>query len=352
MVARFRRNRPILWPAQAGLLPAREAIADFIASRDQGRARAIRPENLFICASTSEAYTWLFELLCDPGDAILVPKPGYPLFDYLASLASVVPRPYRLEYRHPRGWSIDLDSLAARLSSGRTRAIVLINPNNPTGSYVGPEERRAILELCSRHGVAIVADEVFFGFPVETEHRGSFVGEDTVLTFALDGLSKLLGLPQAKLGWIACSGPIADLAEATGRLEIIADSYLSTGTAIMRALPGLLEREGEFGETARARIKAGMAAARAALEGPQSPHRVLRCDGGWTALVESPRLAPEEELAAKLLRRARLWSQPGYFFDMEREAYFTVSLILPPDRLAEGLRRYRDCFDELLDLRC
>ncbi len=333
-------------PDPRGLRPAREAVAAFYESR--GRAPAgLDPERLFLCASTSEAYGWLFKLLCDPGDAVLVPRPGYPLFDYLAGLESVAARPYRLEYAHPRGWRVDLDSLEAAFGAGRVRALVLINPNNPTASYLREEERRAILELCARHGAAIVADEVFFGFPAEAGDRRSFLVEESVPTFVLDGLSKLLGLPQAKLGWIACSGPAGELAEAMGRLEIIADSYLSAGTPTMRALPSLLAREAEFGEAARARIAANLATARGLLEGGDSPHRVLRCEGGWTALVESPRLAPEEELAAGLLRDARLWSQPGYFFDMEREAYFTASLILPPERLAEGLARYRAYFEGL-----
>jgi alanine-synthesizing transaminase len=339
-------------PDPRGLLVAREALAGFYGGGGGGRSPAdLDPGRLFLCASTSEAYGWLFKLLCDPGDAVLVPRPGYPLFDYLAGLEAVEARPYRLEYRHPSGWRIDLDSLEAGLASGRAgaRAVVAINPNNPTGSYLTAEEGRAVVELCGRYGAALIADEVFFGFPVESASHASFLGEEGCLCFVLDGLSKLLGLPQAKLGWIACSGPPSELEEAMGRLEIIADSYLSAGAPIMGALPGLLAREPAFAAAIRARIAANLASLRAGLEGPASPHRVLRCEGGWTALIESPRLEAEEELAAGLLREEGLWAQPGYFFDMEREAFFTASLILRPEILLEGTRRYRRYFERILD---
>ena len=281
-----------------------------------------------------------------------MPKPGYPLFDYLAGLEAVEARPYRLEYVHPQGWRIDLDSLGAALKRGRARALVLINPNNPTGSYVRGDERRAILELCRDHGCAIIADEVFFGFPLEhpTGTGGgpvSFAGEETCLCFALDGLSKRLGMPQAKLGWIAASGPRRLLDEARGRLEIIADAYLSAGTPIMNALPSLLAESEIFARPCRERLTANLASLRRILEGPDSPHRVLRCEGGWTAIVESPRILSEEELALGLLREKGLWSYPGYFFDMEREAFFTAGLILPPEFLEKGARAYMEYFDDL-----
>jgi alanine-synthesizing transaminase len=333
-------------PDPRGLTRAREALAADYASRGLVAA----PQELFLCASTSEAYGWLFKLLCDPGDAVLVPKPGYPLFDYLAGLESVESRPYRLEYAHPSGWRIDLDSLRSALEAGRAKAIVLINPNNPTGSYVRDSERRAILELCARYGCAVIADEVFFGFPVESRsgERASFVGESGVLSFVLDGLSKRLGMPQMKLGWIAASGPAAELAEAEGRLEIIADAYLSAGTPIMNALPALLARSASFAEALGSRLGANLGLLRSILEGPDSPHRVLRCGGGWTAIIESPRLASEEELALGLVREASLFSYPGYFFDMEREAYFTAGLILESEVLERGARAYLGYFDGLI----
>jgi alanine-synthesizing transaminase len=332
-------------PDPRGLLRPREALARFYADRCGGIGSA----DFFLCASTSEAYGLLFKLLCDPGDAVLVPKPGYPLFDYLAGLEAVEARPYRMEYFHPAGWRIDLDSVETALKAGSARALVLINPNNPTGSYVRREEREALVELCAAHGVALICDEVFYPFALEASETGSFLGEERVLTFVLDGLSKLAGLPQAKLGWIALSGPADDKAEAAARLEIIADTYLSAGTPVMNALSALLERSAQYRAELLPRLAANLAALRSTLEGPDSPHRVLRCDGGWTALIESPRLEGEEELAAGLLTERGLYSQPGYFFDMERESYFTASLILPPETFVEGALSYRDFFKKRME---
>ena len=341
-------------PDPQGLPRAREALAeDYLIRAEQ--PGSVDRRDIFLCASTSEAYGWLFKLLCDPGDAVLVPRPGYPLFDHLAGLEAVEARPYRLEYAHPAGWSIDLDAVETAMKEGRARALVLINPNNPTGSYVGGREREALVELCARHGCALIVDEVFHDFPVEAyadtragNGRSSFVGEDRVLCFVLDGLSKRLCMPQMKLGWIAASGPERDLREAEARLEILADAYLSAGTPIMNALPGLLATAEDFAGPCRRRLKANIARLRLILGGGDSPHRVLRCHGGWTAIVESPRLHSEEDLALALLREEGLWSQPGYFFDMEREAYFTVGLILEPDALERGARAYAAYFARLI----
>jgi alanine-synthesizing transaminase len=363
-------------PDPRGILGAREALAaDYASRRDLGTVPGFEspgPDRLFLCASTSEAYGWLFKLLCDPGDAVLVPRPGYPLFDYLAGFESVEARSYRLDYAHPSGWRIDLDSVKSALDAGRAKALVLINPNNPTGSYVREAERKALVELCARSGCALIADEVFYGFPVEGAASGgyaagrgaadgdaadrdlsgggpsSFVGERGALTFVLDGLSKRMGLPQMKLGWIAASGPDPELEEATGRLEIIADAYLSAGAPIQNALPGLLASSEPFLERTRLRLTRNLGTLRSLLEGPLSPHRLLRCEGGWTAIVESPRLLSEEELALGLLREEGLWTQPGYFFDMEREAFFTFGLILRPEELERGAQAYRAYFERLM----
>jgi alanine-synthesizing transaminase len=351
-------------PDPHGLSIAREALAASYSPpaglhgggakgiANSSRPRPVSPRELFLCASTSEAYGWLFKLLCDPGDAVLVPKPGYPLFDYLAGLEAVEARPYRLEYSHPSGWAIDLGFLESALETGGARALVLINPNNPTGSYIAKGERKAVVALCDRYGCALIVDEVFFGFPVECDAakdgRSSFVGEEGVLTFVLDGLSKRLGLPQMKLGWICASGKSGELQAALDRLEIIADAYLSAGAPIMNALPRLLEGSEPFARRACDRLAANLATLRAILEGQDSPHRVLRCAGGWTAIIESPRLLPEDELAEGLLREEGLWSYPGYFFDMEREAFFTAGLMLPPALLERGARAYASYFDRLL----
>lgn len=329
-------------PAPHGLLPAREALA----RRAALRGRPMDPGQFFLAASTSEAYSWLFKLLCDPGDAVLVPKPGYPLFDFLAGLEAVELRPYRLEYLHPRGWRVDIESLERALAAGGVKALVLINPNNPTGSYVAASERREILRLAARHGTALIVDEVFLDFAVEERSPESFLGEEEgVLCFVLDGLSKLLGLPQMKLGWIGASGPAAALREAVARLEIIADTYLSAGTPVMSALSAYLELAPAFGELLRGRLRANLTLLREELEKPDSPHRVLYCGGGWTALIEVPRFASEEELALGLLREEGILGQPGFLFDMEREAYFTASLLLESGELRSLIRGFRRFFE-------
>ena len=343
-------------PEPQGLAASRAALALDLLRRHPERAGSLPgPEDLFLCASTSEAYGWLFKLLCEPGDAVLVPKPGYPLFDYLAGLEAAEARAYRLSYAHPAGWRVDLDALEDGLKKGRARAIVLINPNNPTGSYIPRGEREAILGLADRYGVALIVDEVFLGFEVEGQGEGraptggpSFLGEGRVPCFVLDGLSKLAGLPQMKLGWIAASGPRAFLDEAKGRLEIIADTYLSASTPAMNALPAWLVLCDAFGKAMGARLRSNLACLRSSLEYSGSPHRVLRCEGGWTALVESPRLQGEEEMAIAMLEEEGLFLHPGYYFDMEREACFASSLILEPEAFGACTTAYRSWFDRAL----
>ncbi len=302
----------------------------------------------FLSASTSEAYSWVFKLICDPGDAVLVPKPGYPLFDSLAGLESVRAVPYRLEYSHPGGWAIDMDDLASAAETSGAKAVVVINPNNPTGSYASLAERAAIVGLCASRGIAVIADEVFYPYALEAgDSRSRFGGEDGCLTFALDGLSKLLCLPQMKLGWMRVSGPLVDAAEAVSRLEHIADTYLSAGAPAMNALPALLGRADALVASVRGRLAANLAAARSVFGGDGSPYRVLRCDGGWTALLEYPRYDSEERIALGLLGEELIAVQPGYFFDMERDGYLALSLILEPAAFAEGAARVRRHIDAL-----
>lgn len=328
-------------PDPRGLASARAALA--------GRSGG-DPESYFLAASTSEAYAWLFKLLCDPGDAVLVPKPGYPLFDSLAGLESVRTVPYRLEYSEPGGWAMDLDELRVAARKG-ARAVVVINPNNPTGSYASRAEREAVVGLCSELGMALIADEVFYPYALEADPLqaggpgGRFGGEPRCLCFSLDGLSKLLCLPQLKLGWIRLSGPPDDSAEAARRLEIIADTYLSAGAPAMNALPRLLRGADAFVDGVKERLLRNLGAARTIFGGEGSPYRVLRCDGGWTALLEYPRYRPEEETVLSLLRDESLAVQPGYFFDMERDGYLALSLILEPGEFADSAARLRRRLD-------
>lgn len=325
-------------PDPRGLAGPREALAARLGCRHG---------ELFLAASTSEAYAWLFKLLCDPGQAVLVPKPGYPLFDYLAGLEGLRALPYRLEYRHPAGWAIDLDGLMRVADDHDARAVVVINPNNPTGSYLGEAERRVLVDFAASRGIAIISDEVFLPYAVEGGGT-SLGGEDDCLCFTLDGLSKLLCLPQLKLGWIRISGPAPLAREAASRLDIIADTYLSAGAPAMNALPALLPQADAFVSSVRERLRGNLTALRAAFESADSPYRVLRCEGGWTALLECPRVRTDEELALGLLEGEGIALHPGYLYDFDREGYLALSLILPPDEFARGLAGLKRYLDGLL----
>lgn len=308
----------------------------------------VDPEDLFLTASTSEAYGWLFKLLADPGDAVLVPKPGYPLFEYLAGLENLESVPYRLEYLHPRGWRIDIDSLAKALRDRKPKAVVLIHPNNPTGSYILRGERDRILRLCQEAGAALIVDEVFLPYALEDDPQPSFASEAEVPCFVLNGFSKLLCLPQMKLGWIVMAGP-ADFREAAAsRLEIIADTYLSVSAPVLHAAPRLLPSADALVGSLRGRLRKNLAELRGVLEPAGSPYRVLRCSGGWTAIVEVPRVASEEDMALGLLREQGVFVHPGYFFDFEREAYLAVSLLLEPDAFLEAAERLKAYLDRIV----
>lgn len=326
-------------PDCRGLPSARGALS---------RLTGTSTNDIFLCASTSEAYSWLFKLLCNPGDTVLVPKPGYPLFDYLAGLEAVRVESYRLEYFHPAGWEIDLVELEESFARLKPRALVLINPNNPTGSFVRGREREAIERLALRHDCALIVDEVFMPFPVEAEGSPeSFRTSAEGLVFCLNGLSKMLCLPQMKLGWIELAGNSELRAQAAKRLEVIADSYLSAGVVPMLALPELLDLSAKVAARVRSRLTQNLTLLRSTFEGPESPYRVLRCDGGWTALLEVPRYLPEEELCLHLLENAHLVLFPGYFFDCERDGLLSVSLILEEEAFAEGISRLKSALDAL-----
>ncbi len=335
ILAAFQNERNLIYrPDPRGLIEAREALQGYY--RDHGVS--VHPDKLFLTAGTSEAYSFLFKLLCDPGDTVLIPRPGYPLFDYLAALDSVSLSPYRLEYDHRNGWRLDKESI---LSAARenTRAILLIHPNNPTSSYVRKDEAEWLVRLCAEKGWALIADEVFLDFAVDApgEAAGSFAGTSGALCFTLSGLSKIMGLPQIKLGWMVISGPTALADTAAERMELITDSFLSVNIPAQNALPGILQHRSSFqsGLIRRLRDNAGMLDRIFA----GSPIRVLRVEGGWAAVLELPRVISEEDWALELLRSENVHVYPGYFFEFEREAYLTVSLIVPGQDLEEGARR-------------
>lgn len=321
-------------PEPLGLPAARQAVARDFARR----GLTVSPDWIALACSTSEAYSLLFKLLCDPGDQVVVPRPSYPLFEHLTRLDSVDTVPYELEYHG--GWSIDLDGLA-RAFTPRTRAVLIVNPNNPTGSFVSAAELDAIVALCAERGVAVISDEVFADYeltPGASAAAGRLIGQSDALGFTLGGLSKSIGLPQAKLAWIAMSGPADQVEGARTRLDLICDTYLSVSTPVQAAAGDLLDR----GLAVRAAIQQRIATNRdllAARVAREPSCEFLRADGGWYAVVRVPSLAPEEELVLTLLAEDGVLVHPGYFFDFPSESFLVVSLIAPEASFAHGIGR-------------
>jgi hypothetical protein len=305
-------------PEPFGLPLAREAI-----SREFGAPFG----RVALAASTSELYSWFFKLLCDSGDEVLTPRPSYPLFEHLAALESVSIRQYGLFYDY--GWFIDFQSLRDALTE-RTRAVVVVSPNNPTGNFVRRREWEELIAICAERRIAIIADEVFQDYALEeTSGRGDATD---CAVFRLNGLSKTVGLPQMKLAWMIAEGPDNEVAPALARLEIIADTYLSAGTPVQCAAESLLKLREPVQSQILARLRENLAFVSA------SDLRVLRVDAGWYAIAALPPRLPEEETAERLLREQRVLVQPGYFYDFERSGYLVVSLLTPPDVFREGVR--------------
>ena len=315
--AMSRGSRAPYDPQPLGIPSARAAVAAQI---------GCDPADVIITASTSEAYSFLFKLLCDPGDAVLTATPSYPLIEQLAALELIEMRSFALEL-HAR-WELDAAEARAALTP-KTKAVVVINPNNPTGSYIRLDEQEALAGL----GLPIISDEVLFDYHFAGERR-TFVRDD-VLTFTLGGLSKSAGLPHFKLGWIRIGGPEVQRRRAIDALEVIADNFLSVSTPVQEALPDLLRIGASVRERIRTRTGENLAHLRGAM--PRSVS-VLPVEGGWTAVLRVPRISSDDDLAIALLERGVL-VQPGYFFDFERDGYIVVSLLTPPEAFVDGLRR-------------
>jgi alanine-synthesizing transaminase len=316
-------------PAPLGLPRAREAVA---ATMD------VSPDRVVLTTSTSEAYSMLFKLLCDPGDDVLVPRPSYPLLDYLAPLEAVRPVPYALEYHG--SWSIDIESVRAA-ATDRTRALVVVNPNNPTGSYLKRAELDALSEFCARRDIVLVGDEVFFDFPL-TESPAvdavRIIDQDAAVAFSLGGLSKAAGLPQLKLGWMVLNGPAERTADALERLEIICDTYLSVSMPVQVAAPALIESGRQIRHDILERLRAN--AASLARAGSCHPSiEILPIEGGWYAVLRVPATGSEDDLVLELLDADHVLAHPGYFFDFPREAFVVISLLPPPDVFEAGVHR-------------
>ena len=321
-------------PEPFGSTEARRAIVRYYESRGV----QIHPKQVALTASTSEAYSLLFKLLCNPGDEILVPTPSYPLFDYLAALESVRVVPYRLVY--DGRWFIDFDRLKTNLTP-RTRAIVVVNPNNPTGSYLERAEANSLLSLASQHYLPIISDEVFmdYSFGGLSSRVSTFAEFDSVLSFSLNGISKTAGMPQLKLGWIVTNGPVHQQEIALDRLEILLDTYLSVSNPVQQSLPRLMELGDSIRNQLKARIAENFEIGCIILK--DTAANFLHIDGGWSALIRLPEKLSEEEWITRLLLDHAVVVQPGYFFDIYPEAHIVVSLIAKPSDFRAGLERLR-----------
>lgn len=310
-------------PQPLGLWAGRAAVAaDF-----RRRGIVISADRVALTSSTSEAYALLFKLLCDAGDAVLMPHPSYPLFDHLTQLESVTAIPYALEYHG--AWRIDIDSIK-RAATERVRAILIVSPNNPTGSFLHRDDLAEISTLAAAHGWAIIGDEVFADYPLDPAPESTHVlaGAD-VLTFSLGGLSKSAGLPQLKLGWIGVGGPTEKVDDALAAYEIVADTYLSVSTPVQAAAAELIESGAAIRAQIHARVRRNLDSLRKLSAGYPSID-VLRVEGGWSAVLQVPQLRSEEALVLDLLEHDNILVHPGYFFDFEREAFLVISLLIEP----------------------
>ena len=370
-------------PQPKGLLVAREAVAEYYAV--EHGIRDLNPERIVLTTSTSEGYSFVFRLLCNAGDELLVPKPSYPLFEFLADLQDVRLVPYPLIYDH--GWQMDFPSLAAAVTE-RTRGVVVVHPNNPTGSFVKAGEAASLNAFCRERGLAVIADEVFLDYGLDSDSTsdthggtdahvrpfeqsstardavgnsrslhapldrrtpiqglgrddkafGSFAGNQEVLTFTLSGLSKIAALPQMKVAWVVTSGPREEVAEAMGRLEVIADTYLSMNAPVQWALPALMEQRKDIQRQLMERVRGNLTELDRRLAGQQTCAR-LSVEGGWYAVLRVPVTRSDEELAIELVREKALVVHPGHFYDFPGDGYLVLSLITAREEFGEGIGR-------------
>ena len=320
-------------PQPRGLDEARRAVAEYY--RDWGAT--MDPGQVLLTSGSSEAYSFLFRLLAEPGENVLVPSPSYPLLEFLSRLNDVELAAYAIEYH--RGWEIDFSTLEAA-ANARTRALIVVNPNNPTGSLVKPEEREKLADFRRRRGIALIADEVFLDYclPEARAQAGSFAGETEALTFVLNGLSKTAALPQVKLGWIAVGGPPEEREEALARLEVIADTYLSVATQAQWALARLLAGRHGIQRQVLDRMTSNLGRLDELLRAHPACSR-LEMDAGWSVILRVPSTRTDEEWALELLEHDGVLAHPGHFFNFRREGHLVASLIAPEGTFQEGVRR-------------
>jgi aspartate/methionine/tyrosine aminotransferase len=319
-------------PQSKGLREAREAVAEYY--REEHGVRDLDADQIVLTTSTSEGYTLVFRLLCNAGDELLVPKPSYPLFEFLADLQDVGLVPYELIYDH--GWQMDFPSLE-KMVTARTRGVVVVHPNNPTGSYVQSAEVEMLNSFCRKHGLAVIGDEVFLDYRLGNEAHRSFAENREVLTFTLSGLSKIAALPQMKVAWVVTSGPRHEAAEAMGRLEVIADTYLSMNAPMQWATPTLLGQRRNIQQQLLQRVENNLAELDRQLAA-QTACKRLNVEGGWYAVLRVPVTRSDEELAIELMREKSVLVHPGHFYDFPNDGYLVLSLITPEQEFAAGMR--------------
>ena len=320
-------------PQSKGILSARKAVADYY--RQEHEVFHLDPDRIILTTSTSEAYSYIFRLLCNSEDEILVPTPSYPLFEFLADLHDVHVTPYLLLYDH--GWQIDFPSLYKSVTH-RTRAVVVVHPNNPTGSFVRGQEVASLNGFCKEYGLAIIADEVFLDYALDGAKRASFTRNTEALTFTLSGLSKISGLPQMKLSWLVAGGPPSEVDDAVARLDVIADTYLSISTPVQLATRELLDQRKTIQPLLLDRLRENLQELDRGLSRQKSCQR-LEVEGGWYAILRVPVTQSDEERAVDLVHKANVIVHPGHFFDFASDGYLVLSLITRPEVFREGVQR-------------
>jgi alanine-synthesizing transaminase len=317
-------------PAPRGLVSARQAVCEYYA--ENGVAVAV--DDIILTTSTSEAYSYVFRLLCNPGDEVLIPAPSYPLFDFLADIQDVRVVRYPLIYDH--GWQIDFHAVEQAITP-RTRAIIVVHPNNPTGHYTKRAEGEKLETICAARKLALIVDEVFLDFSLSVEPPSSFAGNQGVLTFTMSGISKICGLPQMKAAWVLTSGPQELKREALRRLELIADTYLSMNAPVQLALPSFLSQRRQFQEQWMSRVRRNLAELDRQLALQKVCSR-LEVEGGWYAVLRVPATRSDEDLALAVLNESSVYVHPGHFFDFPSDGYLVVSLICAKSGFSTGLR--------------
>jgi alanine-synthesizing transaminase len=323
-------------PDPKGLEIARRAIAGYY----HERGGSVSSEQIILTTSTSEAYTYVFRALCNPGDELLIPQPSYPLFDFLADIQDVKLLRYPLVYDH--GWQLDFHAMQ-RTITARTRGIIVVNPNNPTGHFVRAEELERLNEICAQRQMALIADEVFLDFALEANKALSLAGHENALTFTMSGLSKISGLPQMKVAWLTTSGPVELKKQALARLEVIADAYLSPNAPVQLALPTLLQQRHGFQKQAMARVRNNLAELDRQLAAQQCCGR-LQVEGGWYAVLRVPATRTAEDLAIALLESQDVYLYPGHFFDFAADGFLVISLIAQNEHFREAVKRLLSFF--------